>query len=96
MHTKVDRSKMNTVVTVANQLINLLWSGLCVVPLVYYCYSCMHPTWLYAFLIISCIPFLVPNRLFDQIRFGASARFYARLGIRTVQKYTQDGDLINQ
>ncbi|MFD2935120.1 glycosyl-4,4'-diaponeurosporenoate acyltransferase CrtO family protein [Spirosoma flavum] len=56
----------------------------------------MDPTWLYAFLSISFLPFLVPNGLFDRIQPSSSAGFYTRLGIRTIRKYTQDGDLINQ
>lgn len=92
---QLDRINSNRIITWSNQLVNLLWSCLCLGPLLYYCYNNMTPSWLYGFLIISFIPFLLPNVFFDQIQLSASAGFYSKLGTRIVRKYTQDGDVIN-
>ncbi len=87
--------KMNSLIRWANQLVNLLWSVLCIGPLAYYCYYNLAPAWLYAFLIVSFIPFLLPKVFFDRIQLSTSTKAYGRLGIRIVRKFTQDGDLIN-
>lgn len=91
-----DQIRVKRAITGTNQLVNLPWSAICLGPLAYYCYRSMDHSWLYAFLFISFIPLGLPTTVFDRIQLSASTGFYNRLGIRTVRKYTQDGDLINQ
>ncbi|MDZ7274158.1 MAG: hypothetical protein ONB47_08850 [candidate division KSB1 bacterium] len=52
--------------------------------------------WLYIILAISLAAGFLPNAFFDRMQLSQSVSFYRAIGMRTVKKYTQDGDLVNR
>ena len=78
-----------------NQAVNFFWSILNFVPVGYYCSIEMNVQWFYSFLIISLLAMFLPNSFFDSIQLSHTTATYTKIGIRTIKKYTQDGDMIN-
>ncbi len=79
-----------------NQLINFFWSILAFAPVVYFCYQYLPLRMLYLFIGISCLVIFMPVSLMNKMQLSQSSRVYKKLGIRTIKKYTQDGDLVNR
>ncbi|RYU96325.1 glycosyl-4,4'-diaponeurosporenoate acyltransferase CrtO family protein [Emticicia agri] len=93
--TPTDRRIQQTAV-LYNQLINFFWTILAFVPVVYFCYQYLPLRLLYVFGGISCIVIFIPVSWLNQIQLSQSSKVYARIGIRFIKKYTQDGDRVNQ
>jgi len=79
-----------------NQITNIFWSILNFTPIGYFCFMAMDLKWLYILLAISLLAGFLPKSFFDRIQLSQTTALYEKIGIRTVKKFTQDGDFINR
>ena len=89
-------SRIKQIAVIYNQAINVFWSVLCFAPIGYFCYVHMAHRWFYILLGISLATGFLPNSFYHAIQFSQNTLSYKKLGIRTIKKYTQDGDLVNR
>ena len=78
-----------------NALPNVLWSALALVPLSVFCYQHLPRPWLWGLLAGSGLPYLVPRAWFRYWQLGPTLARYRRLGVPAVNRFTQDGSLVN-
>jgi len=89
-------AKIKKLATWYNQIPNVFWSILNFAPIGYFWYMATDLKWLYIILAISLSAGVLPNSFFDMVQLSQSTSFYEKIGMRTVKKFTQDGDLINR
>lgn len=78
-----------------NQSVNVFWSVLSLAPLVYFCSTGMPLRWVIILGLFSFLTGFLPRSFFDRIRLGNTTAIYHKIGIRTIRKFTQDGDWVN-
>ena len=91
-----DLRKVKQLQNLYNTLTNFFWSILCILPVYIFCYNFMPLKLLYIFLAISILPVFIPNSLLNKIQLSKSTKIYKTLGVHRVNKFTQNGDLINR
>ena len=75
---------------------NLLWTVLFLIPITIFCYTFVNLKLTYILLGISCVPLFFPNSFFDKIQLSRSARWYRRMGVRTINTFAQHGTIVNK
>lgn len=84
-----------TRIRIYNLIINLFWTTVCYVPVVSLWYLHYHPTILFASLVVSLLPVLVPAKYFSLLQISRRRSFYESLSIKSLQSLTQDGRLVS-
>lgn len=84
-----------TRIQIFNMILNLFWTTVCYVPVVILWYQHYHPTILFASLVVSLLPVLVPARYFNLLQISRRRRFYESLSIKSLLSWTQDGRLVS-
>jgi uncharacterized C2H2 Zn-finger protein len=91
-----ESAKIKRIASWYNQVPNFFWMILNLLPLVYFCSTRASPGYLYIFSGISFLSLFLPVSFFNAIQLSNRPAFYEKIGIRTVRKFTQDGDIINR
>ena len=79
-----------------NMIPNLLWTILHLTPATIFCFRYMSPLWTYTGLVVCFLLGLLPKACFRLLQLGKSTGIYKKIGIGTVRRYAQDGDLVNK
>lgn len=79
-----------------NIIPNLVWSVIHLTPVTVYCFMEMDRVWVYIFIGLSVLGGLVPNRFFDHMQLSKTTKLYKKIGIITIRRFSQDGDMINR
>src|SRR5436305_7725971 len=87
--------KIKMQVELYNMIPNLLWSLLNLTPVGYFCYTNMPPKLVYIFLAISLAGYALPSSFYRTIQIK-NLNFLKKAGVSIVQKYAQDGVVINK
>lgn len=92
---KKDLARIKKLVALYNILPNVFWSVLNLLPISIFCYSLINIRLLYTFLIISLLSIFLPKSFFDSIQLGKTPSFYKKTGVTFINRFTQNGDVIN-
>ncbi|HUR10225.1 MAG TPA: hypothetical protein VM012_02580 [Flavitalea sp.] len=79
-----------------NMVPNLFWSLLCITPAAIYCFNEMPEKYLYVSAAISLITIFLPNRFLNQMQIGRTVKFYEKMGVPFINKFSQHGSYINR
>ena len=79
-----------------NMIPSLVWSVIHLAPISVYCFMEMDRVWIYIFLGLSASAAFVPNRFLDCIQLSKTTNLYKKIGIITVRRLSQDGDMVNR
>jgi len=90
-----ESSDIKKVVGIYNMIANLTWSALLVTPVAVFCYTHMNRRLFWFFLITSLLAAFLPRSFFDSIEIGKSASVYKKIGVGFINRFTQNGDIIN-
>lgn len=82
-------------VSVYNMIPNFLWSVINLTPVYIFCYQYMDLQWVCIFLAISLLTLLFPGVFFDHIHLSKTTAVYKKIGVKFINKFTQNGDLVN-
>ena len=82
-------------VALYNMIANLFWSVLNLLPISVFCYNLMNLKLFYVFLGISLLTIFLPKSFFDNIQLGTSTPIYKKIGVNLINKFTQNGSIIN-
>jgi len=93
---KKEAARIQKKLALYNAVPNVLWSVVHLVPLSVFCYSYLPLNWLYVFIGISFLPFFLPNKIFNKLQLSRSVDVYKKLGVGFVNKWSQNGDIINR
>jgi glycosyl-4,4'-diaponeurosporenoate acyltransferase len=88
--------KINRLAAAYNMIPNLVWTTLFLLPAVIFCYNLISQKSVFILLGISFLPLFFPNSFFDAIQLSRKAVFYKRIGVKYVNKFAQNGALLNQ
>ncbi len=91
-----EAAKIKKLATLYNQIANVFWSILNFTPIGCFWFMAMDLQWLYILLAISLLAGFLPKAFFDRIQLSQTTSLYEKIGMRTVKKFTQDGDFINR
>jgi len=75
---------------------NLVWSAICLIPISVFCYKFMDLKWFYIFLSLSILTVFLPKSFFNILQLSKSRSLYEKAGINFINKFTQNGDIINR
>lgn len=92
---KKDLARIKKLVALYNVFPNVIWSVLNLLPISIFCYSLINIRLFYAFLIISLFSIFRPKSFFNLIQLGKTPSFYKRTGVTFINRFTQNGDVIN-
>ncbi|RFZ85863.1 hypothetical protein DYU05_09815 [Mucilaginibacter terrenus] len=76
-----------------NQAINAFWTALAFIPIFAFWSRVSFMPWFYVFIAIATAALFIPARL---IQLSSRTRFYESLGVKTIRKLVQNGDLVNR
>lgn len=79
-----------------NALPNVLWSGLAWTPVVVFCYQHVARPWLWTLVGLSLLGYLLPAAALERLRLSSRRAPYQRLGVPRLNRFTQNGDWVNQ
>jgi hypothetical protein len=79
-----------------NMIPNLVWTILFVLPVFIYCYNSLSHRIVFVLLGISIVPLFFPNSFLDAIQLSRNSAFYKRIGVKYINKFAQNGRLLNQ
>ena len=98
MNTKGDKKSIDVKRTAAiyNMVPNLLWSAVCLIPLTVFCYTWLDIYLLLLFIGCSILPVFLSNAAIDRLQVANSPRTYKQLGVALIQRFTQNGAIINR
>lgn len=88
--------KINRLAAAYNMIPNLVWTTLFLLPVTIFCYTLINHKTVFILLGISFIPIFFPNSFFDSIQLSRNAAFYKRIGVRYINKFAQNGALLNK
>ena len=74
---------------------NLFWSVVCLVPIFIFHYRFIELKLLYFFIAASTLSIFLPNSFFNKIQLSKTVTFYKKLGVERVNRFTQNGEIIN-
>ena len=78
-----------------NMVPNLFWSFLNLVPISVFCYKYINLQFLPILIALSLLTVFMPKSFFQAIQLGQTLVIYNRIGVRFINKFTQNGDIIN-
>lgn len=89
---------MNLKQTVAfyNTVPNILWSILNFLPVSILCYRFVELKLLLIFISISFLTVFLPSTFFHKLQLSTSVSWYKKLGVHWINKFTQNGEIINR
>lgn len=90
-----DSGKLKRIVALYNLVPNLFWSLVNLVPLTVFCYSFVDRYLLWCLVGISLLAALLPRQFFRRIQLSKAAAAYKRLGVAFVNRFTQNGVVVN-
>ena len=79
-----------------NMIPNLFWSLLCLIPLYMFCERHVSLKLIYWFASLSLLTIFIPGRVLDRLQFSQSRSFYKRIGIEIINRFAQNGTLVNK
>ncbi len=80
----------------ANQLLNIFWTGLCFTPLVWYWYKQGLNIWWYIFSAIAILVAFLPKKNIEKLDFFKYRKQYEKWGVKFIHRFVQDGHWANQ
>ena len=91
-----ESKKINRLASTYNMIPNLVWTALFLLPVAIFCYRNLNHQIVYILLGISLTPLFFPKSFFDFIQLSRKPLFYKRIGVKFINKYAQNGELLNQ
>lgn len=88
--------KISRIAAIYNMIPNLLWTALFLIPITIFCYTFIPPKTTYILLGLSLIPIFFPNSFIDSIQLSKNAHFYRRIGVKYINYFAQNGNLVNE
>ena len=88
--------KINRLAAIYNMIPNLVWTALFLLPVAVFCYTLITPRSVFILLGMSFIPIFFPNSFFDAMRLSKNPAFYKRMGVKYINKFAQNGALLNR
>ncbi len=88
--------KINRLVAAYNMIPNLIWTALFLLPVGIFCYTLINLRTVFILLGMSLLPVFFPNSFFDAIQLSRNPAFYKRIGVKHVNKFAQNGALLNR
>lgn len=92
---KKEADQIKRRIAVYNMIPNVLWSVLFLSPVSVFCYSNMTMKIFFIFLAISILTVFCPRNFFIFFQLGKTASPYKNMGVAYINKFTQNGDIIN-
>lgn len=83
-------------ITFYNMIPNLIWSVIFLTPITVFCFSNMNVKWILIFFIISFLTIFLPRSFFNIFQLGTNSSVYKKTGVIFINKFTQNGDIINR
>lgn len=75
---------------------NLVWTALFLLPVAIFCYTFINYISVFILLGMSFLPIFFPNLFFDAMQLSRYPAFYERLGVKYINKFAQNGTLLNK
>ncbi len=75
---------------------SIFWSAINFTPITIYCYTMVNHSFFYWILSISFFTYLLPTTFLDLIQLSNHTKFYKKIGVTFIKKFTQEGDFINR
>ena len=88
-------NRITTKKEVLNQLINLFWTALCFTPVVWFWIREGFNLYFYMYLAIALLIGILPEKILKLFLFSSSGKFYEKLGVKSIRKFVQNGDIVN-
>jgi hypothetical protein len=88
--------KIRNLVNTYNMIVNLFWSVINLVPISIFCYIYLSLKLFLIFLITSFLSVFLPKAFFDSIQLGKTSSFYKSIGIKFINQFAQNGEIINK
>jgi hypothetical protein len=88
-------SAIKRTIGIYNMIPNLFWSALLLIPVCVFCYSWMERKWFWTFFVGSTLAIFLPASFFDVIQLSKTSTAYRKLGVKFINRFTQNGDIIN-
>lgn len=88
-------TQINRTRDIYNMLANLIWSVPAFLPVCIYGYDYLAPAEILIFSGISFLFLFFPQSFLNRIQSGRSKRFYKRSGVLFINKFVQNGKIIN-
>jgi Glycosyl-4,4'-diaponeurosporenoate acyltransferase len=88
--------KIRRSAAIFNMIPNLVWTALFLVPVTIFCYTLVNHNFVFILLGMSMIPIFFPNSFFDALQLSRNSAFYKRIGVKYINKFAQNGTLLNQ
>lgn len=79
-----------------NMVTNVFWSVLNLFPVSIFCYDLMEVQLLYIFSGAAILTVFLPKSFFDGMQLASRTNVYKRMGVHLINKFTQNGILINR
>jgi hypothetical protein len=80
---------------VCNQLINLSWTVISFLPVLWYWLGRYPDISLYGTIAVSVLCGLLPSSFFNSLQLSNNPEFYKKYGVKKIKKFVQNGDFIN-
>ncbi len=87
---------IQAVIDLYNMIPNVIWSLINFAPVYFFYAQPGKLQHLWMVIAISLIGYFLPISFYNRLQISKSKKTYHKLGIRTIRKYAQDGDLINK
>ncbi len=88
--------KIKRSVAAYNMIPNLVWTALFLLPVGFFCYTFMNLSSIFILLGMSLLPIFFPKSFFDAIQLSRNPSFYQRIGVKYVNKFAQNGTVLNR
>ncbi|WP_018617179.1 hypothetical protein [Segetibacter koreensis] len=89
-------ARIKRIVAACNVIPNVFWSVLNLTPISVFCYRCIDWKTFGYFLIVSLLSAILPKAFFNNILPGKTPAFYRKTGVAFINRFTQNGDIINK
>lgn len=91
-----ESDKIKKLTAFYNMAVNMFWSVLNLVPISVFCYEIMSLRLFYILLFTTLLTLLLPKKFFNNIQIGKTALVYEKLGVKFINKFTQNGSIVNR
>lgn len=79
-----------------NTVVSLFWTALSFIPVIVFCYRYVPVYEVMAFLVPALFSLFFPKSFFGKLPASKSTRFYKKIGVDLVNKYSQNGSYVHR
>lgn len=81
-------------ITVMNQVLNFVWTGLAFIPVLIFWWNTGPNTFFFTFILVSVFFIFIPEKFLSKFQLSNNRNLYEKIGVKIIRRFVQNGEWI--